>query len=65
MADRTLDPGQSTREADLEHVDAFLASGAALLALGLTLIFLGWTSTLALAMAALILACPNELEPPK
>lgn len=61
----TLDPGQPTREVDLAHLDEFFLAGAALLALGVTLIVLGWTGALALAMAALILACPKELEPPK
>ncbi|ANN16221.1 hypothetical protein SD37_11595 [Amycolatopsis orientalis] len=61
----TLDPGQPTREVDLAHVDEFFLAGAAVLALGLTLIALGWTSALALAMAALCLACPNDLEPPQ
>ena len=59
----TLDPGQPTKELDLEHVDVFFASGAALLVLALTLITVGWSSALALAMAALILACPKDLEP--
>lgn len=60
----TLDPGQPTKEVDLAHVDEFFLAGAAVLVLGLALIFLGWTGALALAMAALILACPKELEPP-
>ncbi|MFI6304310.1 hypothetical protein ACIBCH_20765 [Amycolatopsis thailandensis] len=66
MADEhALDPGQPTREVDLQHVDEFLLGSAALLALGVALILLGWTSALALAMAALCLTCPKPWEPPK
>lgn len=61
----TPDPGQPTRETDLAHVDEALLGSTALFVFGLTLITLGWTSALALAMAALILACPNEPEPPQ
>lgn len=60
----TLDPGQPTKAVDLQHVDAFLLGSAVFLAVVLTLITLGWSDALALAMAAGILACrPNPLEP--
>lgn len=59
----TLDPGQPTKAVDLEHLDEFFAGCLAFGVACLTVIFLGWTDTLALCMAVLILASPKPLEP--
>lgn len=61
----TLDPGQPTREVDLQHAPEVFFGGLALLAFAIVLITVGWTGALALAMATLILACPKPLEPPQ
>ena len=59
----TLDPGQPTKAVDLQYAPEVLRFALVFFGACLVLIFTGWTSALALAMATLILACPKDLEP--